>query len=339
MSSRLLDGAPVLRRSFLGVLARVFAGIMHMLYGMLVWLSKQVLPDLCDADILERHADTWGITRIAATYATGNIDVTGTNGSVIPVGSIMARADGVEYSSTTEQTIAAGVAVVPVIALIAGVDGNAIAATVASFTSTITGVDQAGAVATGGLTGGVDQETDEDLRDRLLTRLQAIPHGGCLEDYEFWAREVAGVYIPFVFPLYDYDNDLSDQPGYVGVTCISTTGIPSAGVITALQAHLDEVAPVTADVVAYAPTPLTVNFEMNLDPNDTTTQDAVEAEIAALFEREGAPNVTIPLSHINEAISLATGENDHILTTPAADITTTKRQYPVLGTFTYHNIP
>ena len=338
MSSRLLDGAPVLRRSFLGVLARVFAGISHMLYGGLVWISKQILPDLCDADSLERHADTWGITRIAAAYAVGNIDVTGTTDTVIPIDTLLQRADGIEYKTTEEKTIAAGVALIPVIGVVAGVDGNADEDTVISFSSTIAGLDQAAAVATGGLVGGTDQEADEDLRDRLLLRLQSTPQGGAEIDYDIWAREVAGVFKPFVYPLYDYDNNLYPAPGHVGVTYIDADGsLPVS--VTALQAHLDTVAPVTATVTAFIPDELVVNFEMNLEPNDTATQDAVESEIAALFVREGAPNTTIPLSQINEAISIATGETDHILTTPAADIVMTRKQYPVVGTFTYHAMP
>jgi uncharacterized phage protein gp47/JayE len=338
MSARLLDGAPVLRRSFLGVLSRVFAGISHMLYGFIVWLSKQAVPgsDDNDADYLELHADTWGITRRAAAYATGNITVTGTTGAVVPAGSVLQRADGVTYETDAEATLAGGTATIAVTAITAGADGNAVISTVVSFVSAIDGVNSTATVATGGLTGGVDQETDDELRDRLQARLLFIPHGGAEEDYNLWALEVSGIYKAFVFPLYDQPNDTYPAPGHVGVTGIDSAGaVIAAGVVTALQTYLDSVAPVTAQVTAYAATPVAVNFNINLSPNTTAVRAAVEAEIEALFLREAAPNTTITLSHINEAISVASGEIDHALVAPSADIAATRAQIQSVGTFTF----
>jgi uncharacterized phage protein gp47/JayE len=338
MSSRLLNGAPVLRRSFLGVLARVFAGVSHLLYGFLEWMSKQIVPgaETNDSDILEAHADTWGVTRVAAAYATGNITVTGTTGAVVPAGSVLQRADGVQYQTDAEATLAGGTATIAVTAVDAGADGNAVVSTVVSFVSAIEDVNSSAEVATGGLTGGVDQETDEALRSRLSDTIKNIAHGGAIADYELWAREVAGVYKPFVFPLYDQPNNVYPTPGHVGVTGIDSNGdVISGAVVTSLQEYLDEVAPVTATVTAYAASEVAVDFEINLSPNTAAVRAAVQAEIEALFLREAAPNSTIPLSKINEAISIATGEEDHSLVAPVANVVATRAQIQAVGTFTF----
>jgi uncharacterized phage protein gp47/JayE len=312
-----------------------------MIYGFITWVSKQAVPgsDDNDADYLELHADTWGITRRAAAYATGNITVTGTTGATVPAGSVLQRADGIKYETDAEAVLSGGTATIAVTAVVAGLDGNAVISTIVSFVSAIDGVNAAATVASGGLTGGVDQETDAELRDRLQARLLSIPHGGAELDYERWALEVAGVYKPFVFSLYDQPNNTYPAPGHVGVTAIDSAGaVIAAGVVTALQTHLNSVVPVTAQVTAYAATPVTVNFEINLSPNNSTVQDAVEAEINALFLREAAPNSTILLSHINEAISVAAGEVDHALVAPVADIAATRAQIQVVGTFTFGSI-
>ena len=333
MSARLIGGKTVLRRSFLGVLARVFAGAVHMLYGALVWLSEQIQPDTAEAEILERYADVHGITRRAAAYATGEVDCTGTTGAVIPAGALLQRSDGIQYSVDTEATLDAGVATVDVTAVVAGADSNADGGESVSFVSPITGVDQAATIdSAAGIAGGVDEETDDELRARLLAYLADRPQGGSLADYEQWALEVSGVYRVFVFPEFDAENLIEDQPGYVGITFITAdtdAPIPSTQLVTDVGDHIEDLRPVTARVHVYKPIALSVSFEINISPNTSAVQDAIKAELSALFAREGAPDSTIPLSHIDEAISIAAGEYDHELVLPAADITTTKIQYPV----------
>jgi uncharacterized phage protein gp47/JayE len=333
MSTRLIGGKSVLRRSFLGVLARVFAGAIHMLYGATVWLSEQILPDTAEDEILERYADIHGVTRRAAAYATGEVDCTGTDGSTIPEGTLIQRSDGIQYSVDADATVAGGVATVDVTAVVAGADANADGGEAVSFVSPVSGVDQAATVdSTNGIAGGVDEESDAELRARLLAWIQMTPQGGSAADYEAWALEVSGVYRVFVFPEFDAENLIDDQPGYVGVTFITSDAaapIPSTQLVTDVGDYVEERRPVTARVTVYKMTELSVSFEINLSPNTAAVQAAIKSELSALFAREGAPDDTIPLSHINEAISIATDEHDHELVLPVADITTTKIQYPV----------
>ncbi len=112
---------------------------------------------------------------------------------------------------------------------------------------------------------------------------------------------------------------------------------PSAGEIAAVQAYIDADTrrPVTAKVRVQAPTALTVDITVAITPDTTEVRAAVQAELEDLFLREGAPGVTIPLTHIAEAISIAPGETDHNLTVPSADVAPTATQLPVLGTITW----
>jgi uncharacterized phage protein gp47/JayE len=110
---------------------------------------------------------------------------------------------------------------------------------------------------------------------------------------------------------------------------------PLAADITAMQAYLDSVAPVTAIVTAQAPQILTVDFQIQLTPSTAAVQAAVAAELADLFTREGAPSAAILKSHYDQAISFAAGETDHDVVSPAGDIDPGAGFLPVLGEITW----
>src|SRR5688500_17136270 len=90
----------LVRRSSLKVMARVLAGLSHLLFGYLVYVEKQAFPDTADTDYLEQWAAIWGVTRKAATFAEFTATVTGTG--TIPAGTTYRRADGAEYVTLTE---------------------------------------------------------------------------------------------------------------------------------------------------------------------------------------------------------------------------------------------
>jgi uncharacterized phage protein gp47/JayE len=206
----------------------------------------------------------------------------------------------------------------------------------------IAGIDSDGTVAGSGLIGGTDAETDAALLVRLLARLQQPPTGGGPGDYVSWAKAVTGVTRAWQYPNRDglgtvavffvRDGDYTLKAGDSGI-------IPSAGEVAAVQAYIDAVAPVTADVTVYPPTAVDLDMTINLLPNTSTVQDAVEAEIAAYLVREAEPGVTLLISQMNEAVSIAPGETDHIITVPAANKTHTAAQLPVTGTYTWPGVP
>ena len=86
LSARLLDGDTPLRRSVVGVLARVTAGQAHMQYGYLEWLAQQPFVDTAEAEYLARHARIWDVARKAAVAATGAVRLAGQDGAVLPAG-------------------------------------------------------------------------------------------------------------------------------------------------------------------------------------------------------------------------------------------------------------
>jgi len=318
--------------SVFDVLARIQAAGSHGLYGYLGWLADQLFPDSAEAEYLERLASIWSIDRKAAGYAAGSVTFTGIDATAIPAGTVLRRSDGAQFTTDAAGVIAAGSASVAVTATAAGAAGNTLAGATVNLVSPIANIDSAATVAAGGISGGTDQEDDESLRARLLARLAFAPHGGAAGDYERWALEVAGVTRAWaVAGLYGL--------GTVGLWFmtddLTANGIPDAAKVTEVQTYLDGLRPITAEVTAVAPTPVVLDFTIALTPNTATVQAAVEAALKDLILRESEPGATILLSRIREAISTATGETDHSVTAPAADVTHAAAEIAVFGAITW----
>ena len=333
ISSRLPGADARVRRSNLNVLSRMHSGGMHELYGELDWAARQLLPDTCDDDILLRWANIFlNVPQKAASFAVGQVQFTGTNNSVIAAGTLLQRSDGAEYSVDADVTIAASMGTAGVTAIVEGVAGNAISGTSLSLVSPIPGVNAAGTVTVDGLTNGVDIESIASVRARLLYRLRQPPQAGADFDYVEWAQSVPGITRAWCFPKY-YGSRT------VGI-CVVTDGaagglIPSPATVAAVQAYIDSVRPVTADATVFAPISDALNFTIALTPNTVVVQAAVQAELADLLSREAVPGGTLLLTHINQAISVATGETDHVLSVPAASVVSAPGHISVLGVITW----
>jgi uncharacterized phage protein gp47/JayE len=335
LATRLVLTGAVLRRSALTVFARVLAGAVHLLHGHLEFLAQQIFPDTSEVEYLERQANLFGLTRIVATFAIGNATATGSNGSIIPAGTVLQRADGVQYEVDTEAVVSSGTATLALTATVAGLAGNADVDVVLTFVSPIENVQATATVASGGLAGGADAETDDALRERLLTRMRQPPHGGAADDYVAWAKEVAGVTRAWVYP-----QELG--AGTVTVRFVRDEDgsgaaiIPSAGEVTAVQDYIDARRPVTATVTVVAPVAVALNFTIHIVPDNSSTRAAVQAELEDLLRRDGQPGGTILLSQIRVAVGSADGVTDFTITTPAANVTHTTGQLPIMGTITWN---
>lgn len=328
------------RRSMTWILARILAGAVHLLYGFASWIARQILPDTASDALLLRHASLYGLTPIPATFAAGDVEFPGTNGTEIEAGTILQREDGAEFTVTTGGTVSGGVVTVTATAVVAGLAGNCAAGTTLALASPIAGITGDGTVADApdDIAGGRDEETVEELRTRFLARKAQQPQGGALADYDQWTRaavaDVSGVFVvPGEFGA-----------GTVGVRfTVQGTGagiIPDAGQVSDVQGYIDVKKPVTADVTVLAPDGLAVTLTIAVVPNTTAVKAAVAAELDALFVREAKPGGTIPNSRIREAISRAAGETSHTLSAVGggagtADVVQDSSEVAYLGTITW----
>ncbi len=328
-----LPGADArVRRSNLNVLARLHAGGLHGVYGYLDWLARQIPWDTAEAEFIERWASIWGVARLAATFAGGEVAFGGSDGAQIPAGTELRSVTGIVYRTDALAVVAGGTAIAAVTAATPGAAGDAEPGVQLATVAAIAGVDSQAVVTAGGLTGGSDAETDASLRARLLARIQEPPHGGADFDYVAWAREVPGVTRAWCLPLHL-------GLGTVGVTFVMDdkdgTIIPDGTEVETVQDYIDARRPVTADVTVFAPTAVPLDLEIELMPDTAEVRAAVVDELSDLLRREAEPGATILISHIREAISIAQGETDHVLVSPAANVGHEPGEIAVLGTITW----
>lgn len=326
-----LPGADArLRRSNLTVLSAVEAAVAHGLYGYLQEIAKEAIPDTA-VDWLENWAGVWSVVRLSAVKATGAVTMTGNDGEVVPAGSLVQRSDGSQFAVLADTTLTGGTASVNVESTLAGQLGNTAPSSALLFVTPVPGINATCLVTAGGIVNGTDTESDASLRARLLKRIQRPPQGGSVSDYENWSLEVPGVTRVWVRPLFSGAGTVS----IFFVRDNDATYIPDAGEIATLQAYIDARRPVTAAVTVAAPTDTPVAMTIALTPNTAEIQAAVIAELKDVFLREAEPGGTILLSHLREAISIAAGETNHVLTVPSADVTATSSQIRSLGTITW----
>lgn len=325
-------GSP-LRRSDRKALARVLAGAAHGQYGFLDFMSRQLFPNTAEAEFLARHGAFWlKEGKKAAAAAGGPVDFSGNDGAVIPAGTVLQNGDGTEYSTDADAAIAGGAAQAQVAAKLGGAAGNMSAGENVSFVTPVAGVDSTATVAAGGIVNGVDEESDAAYLDRIMLRIQKPPKGGADADYEAWAREVTAVTRAWVYPLYT-------GLGTVGVAFVldddPVSIIPDGAKVTEVQDYIDALAPNTAAVAVFAPTPITLDFTISVTPGSAAVKAAVEEELRDLLRRDSRPGGTLLLSRFNEAISLAEGETDHGLTAPAADVAYNPGEIAIFGAITW----
>lgn len=329
--ARLLSGTKPLRRSVVSILSKVIAGGLHHVYGYAAWVFKQIFPDTADLENLKRWSKIWGIFQKAATKAEGPYIFTGTNGVDVPAGTVAQRSDGAQFETLSLVTIAAGVATATIQAIVAGTDGNTDDGVTMNLVSPIAGINTAGTVDAAGIADGTDIETRAELLDRLLQRLQNPPLSGTAADYERWALEVDGVTRAWV-----YENYLGI--GNVGVTFVLDNAspiIPPAGKVTEVQDYLDAKKPIPAIVNAFAPVEVVQGFSIEITPDTAAIRAAVEAELIDFMRRESEPGATLYISQINEAISIAAGEVDHILHAPVVNVVYAQNEIGTFGTITW----
>jgi uncharacterized phage protein gp47/JayE len=331
IEARLPGADATARLSVLGALALVFSGGVHGLYGFIEQMARQLLPSTADADWLERHGQVWGVPRLVAAYASGLVRFTGAEGTIIPVGTRVRRAGGLEYVTDAAVAVVAGIATVPAAASQPGVAGNLSAGLTLTLTAPIAGITAA-VVHDGGMTGGSEPETDAAYRARILERIQNPPSGGAAADYRRWARAQAGVTRVWVAPNTDGSNIVIIR---LMMDALFPGAVPDQTAIERVAAAIAPLRPVTADVRVQAPELWPVAVTLALEPDTETTRATVAAALNDLFLRDGAPGVRIPLTRVQAAVSSAAGVSDYVLTAPTADLAPPAGALPLLGAITW----
>lgn len=309
IEARVTGGEKVPQFSLLGVLAAVFAGAVHLVYGFISWATRQLFPATMDSEHLDATAEAYGIPRKAATFATGRVKFTGTPATVVAAGTEIQNAEGLIYSTISEVTLGSGgYAEADVQADAFGSASNDPLAVRYSLSAPLAGVDTEALVLVPP-NGGEDLETDASLRARVLQRMQNPPSSGTAADFIRWAQSVAGVGRAWCLPAEQFNG-----PGTVGVVIATAElGVVDPDVHAAVVAYIETVRPVCSIPQVKDIVPVSTVYTVLISPNTESYRHNITANLTRLHLEEAEPAGTILLSHIRSAISSA-GVADYNLT-------------------------
>lgn len=300
--------------SVLRVLLDDNGGLAHLNLRYLDWQRLQLLPDTAETEFLDRHGQIWLGGRKTATFAAGYADVTGIAGTIVPKATRWQGGGGVTYETLAQIVVGSAETEINVRALTAGAAGNLEAGAKLGLSTAISGLD--GTATVTGISGGVDQEDDDSLRDRVLFRIRRPPMGGSNDDYVRWARNVPGVTRAWNAPLemgigtttirFMMDVDRSNPSPDID-------GFPFPEDVATVAAYIDSVRPVAVkDLFVEAPIPFGIDFTITDLANDSTaTQAAINASVKQMLKERAVPGRPVWKSWITEAVSQAIGEDHH----------------------------
>lgn len=209
-----------------------------------------------------------------------------------------------------------------------------------SLQSPLTGVDTTANVDFGEIGGGTDQEVDEDLRIRLLERIQNPVAHFNVSDITEQAKLINGVTRVFV-------QEITPDIGQVTIFFMRDNDadpIPSASEVTEVKDQILLIKPAntaTVDVIVSAPTAIVTNYIFSaLSPNTSAMQTAITANLGQFYDEETTVGVNITEEKYIAAIQntideTGAGVDSFTLSTPTGDITIASDEIGTLGGVTY----
>lgn len=231
--------------------------------------ARQNLVSFSGGAALEYLGELVGVSRLPASGALCTLQfnlVEGHTGVVIPEGLRVQSLDGkVIFQTIDTVTVPIGTFTAQIGAACsdAGAIGNGYAINTISII-----LDPQAYITSGGnidiSTGGADEETDDELRERIKLAPASFSVAGPIDSYKFFAKSAHPSIVDVAVT--------SPVPGQVNIYPLLEGGqLPSTEILNAVQAicNADKIRPLTDTVVTAAPT--TVDFAIEIEITLLTT--------------------------------------------------------------------
>ena len=282
---------------------------------------KLIFPETSYGEFVDSHAKVKGMSRRAASAASGELTITGTPNTVIPAGSLFSTAavnnePSVDYRTLDAATIPeSGSVIVAVECTQTGIIGNTKENTIVLVSSRLKGITAV--TNENPLTGGTEVESDASLIERIVefNKSQGESYVGSASDYKRWAMSVAGVGSATVLPA-------QDTSGLVTIIITDANGDPATEQLcTSVYNYImrpdnpdERLAPINAFLKVSPPNTMQISIKATVELEDEATLEAVRTAYAAqlaLYLPEALEDKEIKYSRIWGVLSATAGVNDH----------------------------
>ncbi|MBQ3134762.1 MAG: baseplate J/gp47 family protein [Oscillospiraceae bacterium] len=313
--------------------ARLYAAAaqIYALYVQADWVNRQCFPQTAAGEYLDHHAQLRALERKQAEYAKGVVrfygDGTGECERTVPAGTVCMTPGYVRFTTLQEAVLPAGEPYVdvPVQAVQAGAAGNVNAGSVTMLAVTPVGIT--GCSNPVAMTQGVDAESDEALRKRILDSFARLPNGANCAYYEQVAlgfdQVAAAVAIPRKRGI-----------GTVDVVVATHAGVPEQELLEAVAKQTEQCREIAVDVAVVGPETVPVDVTVRIAAQDfDVAAERVKRAVRDYFSGYllGQGVLRAKLGNLIYGID---GIENYELTKPGEDVAAARGQLPVLGTLT-----
>lgn len=285
-------------------LSAAWARACHGEHGHLDWLYAQCTPMACEEDRLQDWATLYGVTRLAATAASGAVTVTGTAGSTLLKDAVLRSTSGQDYAVAAALTLGGATGSANVVCLEPGAAGNLPAAAELTLVDPLPGIGGTMTVGVNALTGGSAQESVEDWRARVVAEWQTMTvdgaRGGRIADYVYWAKSAH----PSVTGAIVQVHTLGRGTVVVRPICNGLAKrLPTQAVMDAVLIGLQSAAPVMPEISVTAPILKAVDVTLDLATAVDTAQNraSIEAALTALVLSKQSSGNALLLAELDAA--------------------------------------
>lgn len=302
-------------------------------------------PEWSYSGWLDKHAARVGLSRKAAQAAETTLEITGVAGTILPAGFLFATpktaiSENIEFAVVESVTISAEGTASPLVRCTeTGTIGNVPANSITLMSSPIGGV----AVITNpkAATGGIETESDDALRERIMERERSneSSYVGNDNDYKRWAKEVDGVGSVVVVPEW-----MGKGTGTVKLIVMDANGSPANNtILTAVYNHIispddrdSRLAPIEAILTVTTAEPISIAVSANVILEEGVEPETVLAayrtNLLAYFEEAKAEN-SVRYTRVCSVLSETAGVLDYtnlLLNGGTANIGITADDYPTI---------
>ncbi|MCR4719776.1 MAG: baseplate J/gp47 family protein [Firmicutes bacterium] len=299
-------------------------------YGQVEDILKNGFAKTAEGEYLDNKVLEQGLTRKAATASTVTVKVTGTPSSSVSVGDKVASDELVFTVIENAVLDSGGIAYVTASCDTLGRIGNIPIGAINKFPVTLPGL--VSVTNEEAASGGYDEETDDELRERYFEKVSLPATSGSKYHYVAWAKEVSGVGDAKCIPLWNGN-------GTVKVIIInSDKEAAGSALINEVASHIEENRPIGASVTVESATPLTINISVSLVLANGVTEEMarnrISNSVTEFLQKKAFSSSYISFAQIGGCILNCDGIIDYTDLTLNGDtenIEVSETAVPVLG--------